>query len=67
MVGYQNQQDVCKENIMPFLFGKVNGLIAKVTLIWETIRKQKGQKKVVAKEIIKRNLKKTIRELEELN
>ena len=51
---------------MPFVFGKVNGLIAKVAYLWETIRKQKGQKKMVAKEIIKRNLKKTIRELEEL-
>jgi hypothetical protein len=52
---------------MPFVFGKINGLIAKVTFLWETIRKQKGRKKEVAKEIIKRNLKKTIRELEELN
>ena len=51
---------------MPFLYGKVNGLIAKVSFLWETIRKQKGQKKEVAKEIIKRNLKKTIRELEEI-
>ena len=51
---------------MPFLYGKVNGLIAKVSFLWDTIRKQKGQKKEVAKEIIKRNLKKTIRELEEI-
>jgi hypothetical protein len=52
---------------MPYVFGKINGLIAKVAYLWETLRKQKGQKKEVAKEIIKRNLKKTIRELEELN
>jgi hypothetical protein len=51
---------------MPFLYGKINGLIAKLTFLWETFRKQKGQKKEVAKEIMKRNLKKTIRELEEL-
>lgn len=51
---------------MPFVFGKINGLLTRVAFIWETIRKQKGQKKEVAKEIIKRNLKKTIRELEEL-
>jgi len=51
---------------MPFLYGKINGLIAKITFLWEAIRKQKGQKKEVAKQIIKRNLKKTIRELEDL-
>ena len=66
MVVFLNQQDAYKENIMPFVFGKINGLIAKIALLWETIRKQKGQKKEIAKEIIKRNLKKTIRELEEL-
>ena len=63
MVVFLNQRGACK---MPFVFGKINGLLTKVAFLWETIRKQKGQKKEVAKEIIKRNLKKTIRELEEL-
>jgi len=52
---------------MPYLFGKINGLISRVAFLWEMFRKQGGKKKEVAKDIIKSNLKKTVRELEELN
>jgi hypothetical protein len=51
---------------MPYLFGKVNGLLAKVGFMWESRRKNDAVKKE-AKKIVKEGLRDIISKLEELD